>query len=88
MQEHLTSICLLLKIDFSPNSTLKAKECRNIEQFAPKIDFGSNSILKAEKCRNIEPLQILSKKLIWDQIQYYQHMNAGTSNLYQFAPKN
>ena len=39
MQEHRTFISSVQKMDFGPNSTLKAKECRNIEKFAPKNYF-------------------------------------------------
>ena len=53
MQEQWTFISLLLKIDFEPNFTLKDKECRNNEQFAPKNLFWAKIHITSQECRNI-----------------------------------
>ena len=71
MQEHQTIISSVLKIDFGQNFTLKAKECRNIEQFASKNWFwvkfhitnqGMQEPLSV-RCRKLEPLSSLHLKI-------------------------
>ena len=83
MQKHRTFIRSLLKLDCGLNSTLQAKESRNIETIISllKFDFGLNSTLKSKEWKNIEPKSVSSKKFILVQIQHYRPRKAGTSNI-------
>ena len=86
MEEHRTYISFFQKIYFGSNSTLQAKEGRNIKYFAPKNWFWSKFHIKSQKMQDNQTVGFW--KWILGQITHFKQKNARTSNLNQFAPKN
>ena len=90
MQEYRAVITLLLKIYFGPKSTSQARGCMNIElyQFAPINWFWAKFHITSQGMKEHRAFISSFQKFMKAKFSHNKSRNVGTSNIYQFAPKN
>ena len=89
MQEHRNLISWFLKIDSGQISHFKPRNAGtwNFYQFDPTNYFWAKFHITCQGMQEHGTFISSIKDIISGQIPHYKPKNAGTSNLYQFAPK-